>query len=69
MNCTVCHTHITPQDYDILDAFEEVSPITFRKGNFHRYCYGLLIEQAEETPSEGYTNRMDEFYDKDKSIC
>lgn len=55
-------------DYDNLEAFEEVSPLTFRKGNYHRHCYDTLVEEAKETDPDGYANRWDEFIDKDLAI-
>jgi len=67
MNCKVCKDKILPHEYDSLQAFQAISPVTFRKANFHSFCYGLELEEAEQTESKSidYKNRLDEYLTKD----
>ena len=66
MICNACKEIIGPHTFDIGDAFEEVSPMSFRKGTYHKFCYELLIEEAKETSSKhsDYQSRYDEFETK-----
>jgi hypothetical protein len=66
MKCTACKENIHLHEFDTLDAIEEVSPITFRKGTYHLECYKLLIEEAEQTQTNNnYANRLDEYFSRD----
>ena len=58
--------HIEVLELEIGDAFEEISPLTFRKGNYHRYCFSLLLEEAKETDSKHiiYNSKYDEYLTK-----
>lgn len=64
--CKVCKQKIEFWQFEIGAAFEEVSPVTFRKANFHSYCYDLEVEQAKQTESKNvnYQNRYDEYLTK-----
>tara|TARA_R110000737_G_scaffold349027_1_gene384250 strand:+ start:707 stop:931 length:225 start_codon:yes stop_codon:yes gene_type:complete len=71
MKCTACKDKIKIWQYDTMDAIEEVSPVTFRLGNYHLECYKLLIEEAEQIPSkenDKYANRLDEYYTRGLSV-
>ena len=70
MKCTSCKEKIEIWEFDVLDAFEEINPITFRKGTFHLECYKLLIEEAKQTPScdVNYENKFDEYISRDLAI-
>lgn len=63
MKCKVCGGVIKIHDYDAGFDFTAVSPITFRKANFHSYCYSLEVEEAMETKSKtlDYESRYDEY--------
>ncbi len=63
MKCTACKEPIPPQEFDIFNAFRAPSPMTFRFGHYHKYCYEVIVCTAMETPAkkEGFTNRWDEY--------
>lgn len=67
MKCKVCKEGIEPHEFDVMNAFETISPVTFRKANFHSFCYELEYEQAKQMSSKNvnYGNRMDEYLTKD----
>jgi hypothetical protein len=66
MKCNACKQNIELHLFDIGDAFEEVSPLSFRKGTYHRFCFELLIEEAKDTESKHieYKSRYDEYLTK-----
>lgn len=66
MNCKVCKAKIAIHDFDADFAFNAESPITFRKANFHSYCYELEIEESKQIGSKNinYANRYDEYLHK-----
>ena len=65
MKCTACQEKIEIYEFDMLNAIEEINPVTFRSGTFHLECYKLLIETAEQMKSNNYLNRLDEYYSRD----
>lgn len=66
MKCNACKEHIEIHHFEIGDAFSAISPMTFREGHYHRYCFDLLIEEAKETQSKKieYKSRYDEYLTK-----
>jgi len=66
MICNACKENIELHHFDIGDAFEAISPISFRMGTYHRFCYEILIEKAKELESKHpeYSSRYDEFETK-----
>lgn len=63
MKCAICHTGIKIYEFDLGTAFNEVSPISFRKSNMHHDCYLDALDIAKETESKNknYKNRLDEY--------
>jgi hypothetical protein len=63
IKCKVCREIIENHDLDANFDFNEKSPITFKKANFHSYCYELEVEEAKQIQSKkaGYKNRYDEY--------
>jgi hypothetical protein len=69
--CKVCKEEILIEHFDIMEGFEEISPVTFRKAKFHYYCFLLEVEEAEQTESgfpHLHYNRFDEYIDRELSL-
>lgn len=63
MKCAICGLNIKIYEFDMLLAFKDINPLTFRKANMHTDCYQDAINTAEETESKKsqYKNRLDEY--------
>mgnify|MGYP003418184295 CR=1 FL=1 len=63
MKYAVCHLPIKIYEFDLLTAFKDINPITFRVANMHFDCFEDACDIAKETESKKsrFQNRYDEY--------